>query len=257
MRGEICLGAASVLSFVALLLLIFVHVGQINNSTVPRGIAMAKVNVSGYGQALGAAFNPDPINGLYTSNSSAPLGIQAGLRQIYDFGLYSYCAYVNKSAGTCSNTTVASKFLPYDAITSDMAANYTQATDPILKGTTFHNSGYLGTQSKAAYYLILLGSICTALALFTGVVKHTVAFFISSSLAILGSFLLLVGAALWTVIIKKTEAINTKFVNLHGSAVPMGIVVSVGPGLFLTWAAFACLAVSIVPYMLSCCTFRG
>jgi hypothetical protein len=30
----------------------------------------------------------------------------------------------------------------------------------------------------------------------------------------------------------------------------MGITVSVGPGLYLTWAAFACLAVSIVPYML-------
>jgi hypothetical protein len=147
--------------------------------------------------------------------------------------------------------------------------NYSQATDTILKGTTFHNSGYLGTQSKAAYYLILLGSICTALALFTsvmihfipvcilkltksfvsGVIKRTVAFFVSSSLAVLGSFLLLVGAALWTVIIKKTEAVNDKTVTLGQSAIPI-IMVSAGPGLFLTWAAFACLAVSIVPYML-------
>lgn len=217
---------------------------------------MAKVNMSGYGQALAAAFNPDPINDLYTSNASAPIGVQAGLRQIYEFGLYSHCAYVNKTAGRCSNTTVANKFLPYDAVISDMAMNYSQATDIILKGTTFHNSGYLGTQSKAAYYLILLGSICTALALFTGVIKRTVAFFVSSSLAVLGSFLLLVGAALWTVIIKKTEAVNDKTVTLGQSAIPI-IMVSAGPGLFLTWAAFACLAVSIVPYMLSCCTFRG
>jgi hypothetical protein len=221
-------------------------------------------------EALGAAFSPDPINDLYTTNASAPLGAQAGLRQFYEFGLYSHCAYVNKTAGICSNTTVASKFLPYDAITSDMVTNYTQATDSFLKGTTFHNSSYLGTESKAAYYLILLGSICTALTLFrsvfidpvcmysaadrksllSGVLKHTVAFLISSTLSVLGSFLLLVGAALWTVIIKKTEAVNSITVSHDGSIVPMGITVSVGPGLYLTWAAFACLAVSIVPYML-------
>jgi len=219
------------------------------------------VNVSGYGQALGALFNPDPINGLYTSNSSAPLGIQAGLRQQYKFGLYAHCAYINKTAGTCSNTTVANKFQPYDAITSDMSANYTQATDTILKNTTFHNSGYLGTETKAAYYLILLGSICAALTLFTGVLKHTVAFLVSSSLSVLGSFLLLVGASLWTVVIKKTEMVNVMTVTPHGSTSPLtislGVTVSVGSGLYLTWAAFACLAVSIVPYMLSCCTYRG
>lgn len=123
-------------------------------------------------EALHAAFNPDPINGLYTSNATAPLGTQAGLRIIYEFGLYSYCAYVNTSAGACSNTTVASKFLPYEAITSDMLANYSQMTNSILQGTTIHDSGYLGSQSKAAYYLILLGSICAALALFALVSIH-------------------------------------------------------------------------------------
>jgi hypothetical protein len=127
-------------------------------------------------QALGAAFNPDPIYGLYTSNASAPLGVQAGLRQLYEFGLYSHCAYVNRTVGICSNTTVASKFLPYDAITSDMSTNYTQATDSFLKGTTFHNSNYLGTQSKAAYYLILLGTICTALTLFSSVQFYSILF---------------------------------------------------------------------------------
>jgi hypothetical protein len=25
----------------------------------------------------------------------------------------------------------------------------------------------------------------------------------------------------------------------------------------LSWAAFACLTASIIPYMISCCTFRG
>lgn len=71
-------------------------------------------------------------------------------------------------------------------------------------------------------------------------------------MAIAGSILLLVGAALWTVIIKKVEAVNTMEVLLNGSSVPLGIEVSVGIGLYLLWAAFAVLAVSIVPYMLRC-----
>jgi len=257
MRGEVCVGAASFLSFVALLLLIFVHVGQINTSSVPRGIAMAKVNVSGYGNGLRAAFNPDPIEGLYTTNASAPLGVQAGLRQIYEFGLYSHCAYVNATSGICSNITAANRFTPYDAITSDMASNYSQDTDSILTGFTFRNSSYLGEQSKAAYYLILLATICTVLALVTGVLKHTVAFLLSSSLSVLGSFLLLVGAALWTVIISKAASLNSAPVTLGNETVPLGIITSAGPGLYLTWAAFACLTISIVPYMLSCCTYRG
>lgn len=117
--------------------------------------------------ALRTDFFPDPIDGLYTYNASAPLGVQAGLRQLYSFGLYSHCAYVNATAGTCSNITAANKFLPYDVIVGDMAANYSQDTNAILTGQTIHNSAYFGEQSKAAYYLILLATICTALALVT------------------------------------------------------------------------------------------
>ncbi|KII93928.1 hypothetical protein PLICRDRAFT_26950 [Plicaturopsis crispa FD-325 SS-3] len=256
MRGEVCVGAASFLSFVALLLLIFAHVGQISTSTVPRGIAMAKVNVSGYGEGLGKAFS-DPIDGLYTFNASAPLQVKAGLRQSYQFGLYSYCAYTEANLGTCSNETVANRFEPYLAITSDMFSNYSQFTDAIIGNTTLNDTSYLKNSSKAAYYLILLGSICAALALFTGVIKHTVAFFVSTSLSMLGSLMLLIGAAIWTSMIKKTESINNFTVGTDTTPIPLGITVSVGGGLYLVWAAFACLVVSIIPYMLSCCTYRG
>jgi len=218
---------------------------------------MAKVNVSGYATALRTDFYPDPIDGLYTYNATAPLGVAAGLRQLYEFGLYSHCAYVNATAGTCSNITAANKFLPYDVIVGDMAANYSQETNAILSVQAIYDSAYFAEQSKAAYYLILLATICTALALVTGVLKHTVAFLLSSSLSVLGSFLLLVGAALWTVIISKAASINNVTITSGGSTVPQGIITTAGPGLYLTWAAFACLTVSIVPYMLSCCTYRG
>ncbi|KAF9229598.1 hypothetical protein BS17DRAFT_771667 [Gyrodon lividus] len=253
MKGEYCIAGASFLSFVALLLLIFVHVGQINTSTVPHGISMATANVSGYGEALYQAFK-DPIQGLYTDNTSSPLGYRTGLRQQYQFGLYSYCAYVNNSAGQCSNHTIPARFQPYIAITSDMLLNYSQYSDYIFADTTFMNSSYLGTNAHIAYFFLLLGTILAALSLFTGVLRKTVLFFLSATLSILSALFILIGAAIWTSIVMKAESVNAMQL---AQGIMSGIEVSYGNGIYLIWAAFACLAASIVPYMISCCTFRG
>jgi len=84
------------------------------------------------------------------------------------------------------------------------------------------------------------------------------------------------GAAIWTAIIKQDEFINK--VQVEGKK-PLGIVVSAGPALCesfatpspapdrtyrlwlrlksdLTWVAFAFSLLSIVPYLVSCCTYR-
>jgi hypothetical protein len=66
----------------------------------------------------------------------------------------------------------------------------------------------------------------------------TISFPISSFIAILGSLLLASGAALWTDIIMKTKSIDPV----------LGIEVSMGLGIYMTWAAFACLVFSIYPY---------
>lgn len=216
---------------------------------------MAKVNVSLYGEGLTVGLG-DAITGLYTTNESAPLQAGAGLRQSYEFGLYSYCGYTTDVLGTCTNHTTARRYEPYDAITSDMRANYSQLTNFIIQGTTFKDSKYLGSNSKSAYYLLLLGTICTALALFTGVIKHTVAFLISACFAILGTIFLLAGSAIWTVIVHKSQDINTIIIG-EPTAVSLGITVSTGTGIYLMWAAFACLFVSLIPYVSSCCTYRG
>jgi len=254
MRGEICIGTASFLTLVAVLLLIFVHIGQISTGSTPRSISMAQVNVSGYGNALFAAFS-DPILGLYTDNVSAPLNVRAGLRQLYKFGLYSHCAYVNETAGLCGNTTTAYQFRPYTVITSDMLSNYSGYTDAIIHNATFANSSLLGNDSRSAYYLLLLGSILATISLATGVIKHTWAFFVSTLAAATASIFVLAASALWTVLIKKAGDVNTWIVR--PAQVPLGIEVSTGIGLYLSWAAFACLATSIIPYTISCCTFRG
>ncbi|EPQ61097.1 hypothetical protein GLOTRDRAFT_53842 [Gloeophyllum trabeum ATCC 11539] len=256
MRGEICIGSASFLSFVALLLCIFMHVGQINTSTIPRGIAMAKVNVSGYGNALYAALG-DPIQGLYASNASAPLGAEAGLRNFYDYGLYSYCAYLEPPQGICSNHSTANRFEPFTAMTSDMIGNWSFITEGLIPSVSFRNSGSLGSQSNSAYYLLLLGTICAGLAFLLGMAKQTITFLASSILAILGSIFLLAGAAIWTAVVHKAASVNDLVVGSSSSPTPLGITISVGNGIYLAWAAFACLVVSILPYMTSCCTYRG
>lgn len=198
----------------------------------------------------------DPILGLYTSNVSAPLQSRAGLRQLYKFGLYSYCAYVDDKQGTCGNTTAGAKFQPYLTITNDMPRNYSQFTDAIILNTAFRDDGYLGSSSKAAYYMILLGTICAILAMFIGIAKHTVTFLFSSIFAIVGTLFLLIGAAIWTAVVYKAQSVN-RLVTRRDSTIPLGFNVSVGSTLYLLWAAFACMLGSIIPYMISCCTFRG
>ncbi|KIP06914.1 hypothetical protein PHLGIDRAFT_90215 [Phlebiopsis gigantea 11061_1 CR5-6] len=256
MRGELCIGSASFLSLVALLLLIFMHVGQINTSTVPRSISMMKVNVSAYGVAIAAATTPDPVTGLYTDNASEPLQQHLGLRNFYDWGLYQYCAYVNDTHGECSPHVTANRLQPYEALTSDMNDNFVRLTNSLIPATTFSDSQYLGEFTRGAYYLLLLGTIATALAFFTGLVRHAFGFFVSTVFAIVGSVFLLIGAVIWTVIVKKAEVINGYFIPTT-PPVPLGVEVSVGNGILLAWAAFACLIGSVIPYMISCCTYRG
>lgn len=105
------------------------------------------------------------MQGLYTDNASTPLAQHLGLRNFYDFGLYRYCAYVNDSHGTCSPHVTAKKLQPYEAITDDMPDQYTIITNALIPSTTFTDSQYLGEFSRAAYYLLLLGSVATGLAL--------------------------------------------------------------------------------------------
>lgn len=75
----------------------------------------------------------------------------------------------------------------------------------------------------------------------------------STIFAVIGAVLLLIGAVIWTVIVKKAQDINTFTVNVpNASPVPLGITVDVGNGILLAWAAWACLVASIIPYMIRC-----
>jgi hypothetical protein len=107
----------------------------------------------------------DPITGLYATNASAPLAQRDGIRQVYKFGLYSYCGYLNSSAGTCINTTLGNKYLPSNALLADMSLNYSALTVFIINGTSSFESQAIGSHTRSASYLILIGTICAFLAL--------------------------------------------------------------------------------------------
>jgi len=215
---------------------------------------MVRVNMSAYGAAIQAAIL-NPVQGLYTNNWSAPLQAEAGVRQTYEFGLYSYCAFVQDGRGICGNHTIGEQFRPFDTISADMLGNYSVLSAAFIQNSTFRDSKYLGQLSQAAYWMFLLGTICAALTLLTGILKNNLTFFVSSTFAVFGSVLLLIGASLWTVMIKKSQAINTTLNAVTQQ--PLGITLSGGSGLDIAWAAFVCLTVSVIPYGISCCTYRG
>ncbi|KAJ3512629.1 hypothetical protein NLJ89_g3415 [Agrocybe chaxingu] len=270
MRGEVCVGFASVLSFASMVMLIFVHVRGFSKSaervlrdsleadrTDKHVYGPAKalyVNASGYGDSLAVFIRPDNVTGLYTLNASAPLQERAGLRQHYEFGLYSYCAFVDvgERAGICSNKTIGTQFRPYDALTGDMALNYSILTNNFLPALTFSDGKYTGSLTKAAYWMLLLGTVCAALALLTGIAKNNLTFFVSAIFSIVGSILLLIGASIWTIVINKSASINDLliFIRQTGTQSPVGISVSMGTAMYLTWAAFACLFASVFPYLI-------
>lgn len=77
-------------------------------------------------------------------------------------------------------------------------------------------------------------------------IKHTWAFFLSTSAAVTASIFVLAGSALWTVLINRAGDVNSWIVQ--PAKVPLGIEVTNGIGLYLSWAAFACLVTSIIPY---------
>ncbi|KAG6837883.1 hypothetical protein H0H93_013036 [Arthromyces matolae] len=201
----------------------------------------ARVNVSQYSSALETSLT-DPFNNIYTTNASAPLGVQAGLRYYYDFGLYSYCAYLNDSQGICGNQTIGAQYRPYDAITSDMGANFSKITQALVQDTDFQSSNFLGDATKAAYWMLLLGTLCALLASLTGFLKNHFTFFLSTIFSVSGTALLLIGASIWTIMIKKSEVVNDILIGTEGNAVPIGIVVTVQRGLYLTWAAVSLFA---------------
>src|SRR5260221_12585561 len=63
------------------------------------------VTIHGSCSSVLEAFIQNPVSGLYTSIPNATLGTQAGLRQYYECGLYSYCGFGCASTNATPSST--------------------------------------------------------------------------------------------------------------------------------------------------------
>jgi len=108
----------------------------------------------------------DPIDGLYTTNTTAPLGANAGLRQLYAWGFYDFCAYTAVNQGICSNTSVGHTFRPFDSLVADVPLKFRVQTEFIIPSGSFTNSVLLASLSRSGYFLCLIATILAGLAMF-------------------------------------------------------------------------------------------
>ncbi|KAG2011108.1 hypothetical protein CC2G_011257 [Coprinopsis cinerea AmutBmut pab1-1] len=263
MRGELCISLASLLSLTSMILLALIYAGQTNSSSVAGSISMARIDLSSYHEVLFSAFEGViPIEGLYASDGASRLGNGTGLRHEYRFGVTNYCGYVeseNEFSGRCARQATASQFRPFSIIKSDMPLNYSQFINAVVPPSNFRNDVLLGSFSRTAGYMFLLAFIFVGLSLILGLAKVNFTFLLSTLFSILSCIFLLLGAILWTVAVKKAQVINGMTITTTPVAnpTPIGIEVSLGVGLKLAWAAFGLMMAANIPYLISCCTYRG
>lgn len=81
----------------------------------------------------------------------------------------------------------------------------------------------------------------------SGILRRTVLFLFSTTMSILSALFILIGVAIWTAIVKKVESVNTMQI---ATGILSGIEVSYGNGIYLSWAAFACLFAATIPSMI-------
>lgn len=260
-----CAGSGILFSVAAVVLIIFGQIGQLSTATVTRNLRIVSINVAGFGEAIGEVTNNggNNLTDLYnkdtpyfTKNPAGP-GPHDGLRQNYEFGLWNYCA-TNGPVGSaprsyCTSRGFGSTIQPAVILEQDIPERFVPALRRALPETVFTADSYLGTYTKAATYLIFIGSIAAALVMLIGLIAQRFAFFLGSLLALLSFLSLAVGLVIYTVIFSRVIAgINTA--TIQGTKV--GITVSYGYSLWILWAAAGVMLLSILPFAIACCTGR-
>ncbi|KAF8344081.1 actin cortical patch SUR7/pH-response regulator pali [Cantharellus anzutake] len=257
MRGEVCIGTASLLSFIATLLLMFAHIGSTNHNAIARGIGLITVNVSSLAAGLVAATG-DQSPGFYSNTPQDPLGQHRGVRRVYQWGFYGYCGFIDRAsgAGVCTaegNSSFGYPFNPKGAIIADAPANYTTLLDLLIQQPTpFGMIDRNKSTSVAGFAFIFIGSLSTALAFLTGLIRNSYTFSAALVLSIFGAFTTLIGAAIWTALIGAMKPEGNIIVATNTK---IGITTAYGTALWLIWTAWVAMLLSIAPYFLTCYTY--
>ncbi|SCV72446.1 BQ2448_3983 [Microbotryum intermedium] len=250
-RLNCCAGFGILLAVASVILLVFTNVAQLTPSTILRHLRIVTITTTGLAAALGN------VNDLYDTASGyiggrSVNGNHEGLRLTYEWGIWSYCTTGGSIGGPrsyCTKRSFGFEFRPALALLGDVPTQYEDALDAALPNNVFSDDKYLGRFTKAANYLVFIGSILAALAMLVGFGAHRFAFFFGAVVSLLAFLMLAVGAVIYTVLISRVKAAVN---NVTVSGVALGIKVAYGNALWLLWGATAAAFLAIIP-----CTGRN
>jgi len=244
-----CIGIGEFLTFGATVLMILANIGQLTNNVVSRHIRYVSLTTDGLQSSLRANANGATIDNIYASNQAAPELQGNGIKNEYQWGLYTFCAGQGTSGPrSCADSSIGFRFEPAQVLGQDIGSNYNSTLTSLIGDQTFTDSSYLGRYSHAASYIILIGTILAGLAFLTGFLAHRFAFLLAALLSLGAAALLAVGAAILTAIYYKA---------IHSLPDNLGLDVNYGNALWFTWASFAACALAFIPYVIGCCTGRS
>ncbi|GAA5916283.1 uncharacterized protein JCM6883_001444 [Sporobolomyces salmoneus] len=180
-----------------------------------------------------------------------------GLRKIYEYGLWSYCSSnggVGDDRSYCEDATIHPAFQPAKVLMADIPEDYSNALSETLPDNVFTADGYLGHYTRAAAYLIMVGSLATALAALFALFARRCAFSLATIFSIIAFLGLAIGLIIYTVIFERAiQAISDATI----SGVKVGITLTYGNALWILWAACGCMLLTIPSNALACCLGRS
>lgn len=172
----------------------------------------------------------DALSEFMTKSFSNPLGQGLGLREQYSWGLYNYCGGSSDVEHVaCEDKTFGHRINIPRAIQVDLPDGKSSAVDG-----QYPNQNNINRYTRAAFYLLFVGTIIAGVAFFVSVLTHMAALSIASILSFLAFAVLVAGAGIETYFIAKMKDDSAQFVN-----------VDYGNALWMFWAAAGACMFSI------------
>lgn len=193
--------------------------GQLTRNMVARNIRIMKANVQS-----------SALSSVMTDSFDSPLGRAQGLREQYSWGLYNYCGGSSDLEHVvCEGSTFGNQINIPRAILEDLPSGRSNAVSG-----RYPNQDSIDRYTRAAFYLLFVGTIIAGVAFFVSVLTHMAALSISSILAFLAFAVLVAGAGIETYFIANMKDNSAQFVQ-----------VDYGNALWMFWAAAGACLVSI------------
>ncbi|WFD21283.1 hypothetical protein MCAP1_003544 [Malassezia caprae] len=207
------------LLFSATALVILANMGQLTHNMVARNIRIMKATVQ-----------TDALSQFMTKSFSNSLGQGLGLREQYSWGLYNYCGGSSDFENVaCEDRSFGHRINLPEAIKADLPEGKTSAADG-----QYSNQDNINRYTRAAFYLLFVGTIIAGVAFIVSVLIHMAALSIASILSFLAFAVLVAGAGIETYFIANMKDNSAEFVQ-----------VDYGNALWMFWAAAGACLVSI------------